>query len=332
MIFVTGGTGLIGANLLALLNAQPNSLPIVALARDPKKVPGHLLQLSNVKWVEGDILDTECLFNAMRGAKQVYHVGAFVSLARRDRPQMFQINVTGTANVVNAALENGVERMLHVSSIAALGIPKDGNQITEAFDGDLERPTWYAHTKLQGELEVWRGIAEGLNAVIVNPCMVLGSNGSDFDRSSPLLFRQTWEGVPFYPKGGTGFIDVRDVANLMLLLMQSTIVGERYILSAENLSYRHILSLIAQVYGKKPSNRPLTPLLEQLAWRAEGIKSFLTGRAPTLTRETLATTSKNRPCDNSKIKAAFPAFNFTPINETIERVCNEFLTINKLKI
>ena len=114
--------------------------------------------------------------------------------------------------------------------------------------------------------------------------------------------------------------------------MQSTIVGERYILSAENLSYRHILSLIAQVYGKKPSNRPLTPLLEQLAWRAEGIKSFLTGRAPTLTRETLATTSKNRPCDNSKIKAAFPAFNFTPINETIERVCNEFLTINKLKI
>lgn len=197
MILITGGTGFLGSHLLRTL--VQSGKPVRALYR--REIPQRLQDIQDrVEWVSGDILDVVRLETAMEGISQVYHSAASVSFSPADRAQMMRINVEGTANVVNMAIDAGVDKMVHVSSVSSIGRAKVGNLIDEDCEW-VESPhnTAYAVSKYQSEMEVWRGIAEGLNAVIVNPSIILGS-GSWHDGSG-MLFKNAWKEFPYYTSG-----------------------------------------------------------------------------------------------------------------------------------
>jgi dihydroflavonol-4-reductase len=282
MILVTGGSGLVGGCLLETLVRQNH--PVRAIYR------GAIPVLKNnahekVEWVKTDILDVAGLEEAMRGVTHLYHAAAIVSFNPRRRAELLKINTEGTANVVNMALEAGVKKMVHVSSVAALGRIREGQLINESMNWTPETSnSVYGQSKYLGEMEVWRGIGEGLEAVIVNPAMILGA--ADWNKSSTKIFKSVYDEFPWCTDGTTGWVDVEDVVKAMIQLMNSTISGERFILSAETRSFKDVFTLMARAFGKKPPHRRVTPFLAGLVWRLEALKSRFTGKDPLLTRET----------------------------------------------
>jgi nucleoside-diphosphate-sugar epimerase len=332
MILVTGATGLVGSHLtyeLLRSGQQVRALKRPDSSMDMlKKVlrlysdrPDELL--SNLEWVEGDILDIFSLEEAMEGVEVVYHCAALVSFLPGDKKRLIRINTEGTANVVNAALEKKVRKLCHVSSIAALGRPEDQDELID------ENLVWktsrnnsvYAISKYGAEREVWRGTAEGLDAVIVNPSIILGVAGDT--RGSSRIFNTVWEGLKFYPPGRNGFVDVRDVARAMILLMNSDICNKRYILNVDNIPYKRLFDLIAAEMGKAGPTVKVSPLMSGLAWRIEKLRSMVTGIKPLITRETAHTAVQYYEYSNEKIKKEL-GFEFTPIEETIRHFCRVF--------
>jgi nucleoside-diphosphate-sugar epimerase len=178
------------------------------------------------------------------------------------------------------------------------------------------------------EMEVWRGIGEGLKAVIVNPSLILG--GDSWENSSSAIFKSAYNEFPWYTNGVSGFVDVRDVARAMMLLMNSEITGQRFILNGENLPYKEIFSLIAKCFGKKPPSKKVTPFLAEVVWRMEAVKSWFTGKKHLLTKETARTAQAKVYFDNSKILEALPQFHFTNIKDTIQFTCERMKEKYKL--
>lgn len=315
---ITGSSGLLGAYLIRELLKRDES--IVALYRSA--IPAILTEeeRSRVKWVKGDILDVVILEELMQECKHVYHCAGLVSFNPSRRQELFKINVEGTANVVNAALVTGVEKLVHVSSVAAIGRKRNNQTVHEGLKwDDNANPSYYGKTKYMGELEVWRGIAEGLNAVMVNPVIILGYG--DWNQGSSATFRNAYNEFPWYTEGVSGFVDAEDVARAMALLMDSSITAERFILSAENLPYRTIFTEMALAFGKKPPHRKVSAWMAELVWRIERWKSFFTGKDPLLTKETAETARQVVHFDNSKILQALPGFTFKPVKETIRECC-----------
>lgn len=329
MIFVTGGAGLVGAALLKQL-LQHNKGPIKALYRNQLPVILSKEELEKIQWVKGDVLDTSVLFEELKGCKQVYHCAAVVSYHQKRREQMYRINIDGTANMVNASLENGIEKFLQVSSVAAIGRIRKGEWVTEETKWTEEtNNSHYGKTKYLSELEVWRGIGEGLNAVMVNPSIILGE--STWEVGSAALFKNAWNEFTWYTNGSTGYVDAQDVAKAMVELMESTITAERFILSHEHFTYRELLTKIANAFGKQPPKREAKPWMGALVWRLEHLKSLVTGKEPLLTKETTKTAQAATFFSNEKIKKALPGFEFTPIDATIERTCSWLKEFYNLK-
>lgn len=333
MVLITGATGLVGSHLAFELIRSGQ--PVRALKRSSsepdmlKKVfrlysdqPDELL--SKIEWVEGDIVDIFSLEEAMEGVGEVYHCAALVSFLPEDRKRLIRINTVGTANVVNAALEKKIRKLCHVSSIAALGRPEDQTDLID------EKLVWkasrhnsvYAVSKYGAEREVWRGTAEGLDAVIVNPSIILGVAGKS--QGSSRLFNTVFQGLNFYPPGKNGFVDVRDVVRAMILLMNSDIRNERYILSVDNIGYKKLFDLIAAEMGKAGPRIKVSPAMSGLAWRWEKLRSVITGVKPLITPETAHTAVQQYEYSNEKIKKEL-GFEFTPIEETIRYFCGVFL-------
>ncbi|HFA51872.1 MAG TPA: NAD-dependent epimerase/dehydratase family protein [Bacteroidetes bacterium] len=321
---ITGATGFIGAYLLHYL-VQKGEKNIRALKR-----PGSPMDLvegikNQVEWVNGDILDLPSLEGAMEGTGRVYHCAAIVSFNHADISKMIKTNQEGTANVVNLALESSIEKLLHVSSIAAIGRKKNEKKVNEKTKWQSDK--WnspYAVSKHLAEMEVWRGIAEGLSAVIVNPANVLGSGFWQGRTSTGQLFYKIWKGMPFYPRGSTGFVDVRDVARFMAELMESDIINERFIISGENLPFRTILNEIADSLNVKKPHIEVTPFIRETAWRAAWVFSKITGKTPFITKQTARASARTFFYENKKSLEAFP-FGYTPIRQTIAETAKQFL-------
>jgi nucleoside-diphosphate-sugar epimerase len=252
----------------------------------------------------------------MEGISELYHCAGLVSFDPSDISQLYKINVEGTANVVNAALDAGISKMVHVSSVAALGRIRKHELITEKMQWTKETSnSTYGHSKYLGEMEVWRGIAEGMDAVIVNPVIILGPG--DWNEGSTKLFKSVYEGFPWFTQGTTGFVDVEDVAKSMRMLMKSTVTAEKFILSEGDHSYEEVLRLIAEAFNKPAPSKKVTPVLSKLVWRIESLRSLFTGKKPLITRETSLTAMAEVHFDNSKLLKALPDFNYTPLEETI---------------
>ena len=327
-ILVTGATGFVGAYLLHHL-LQLGEKNIRATKRPLS--PMHLVSdiEDQVEWMEADIMDTTSLEDAMEGDTQVYHCAAMVSFNGKNAGQMIRVNQTGTANVVNVALDLGVEKLLFVSSIAAIGRHKKQNIIDENTkwqDSKWNSP--YATSKHLAEMEVWRGIAEGLNAVVVNPSNILGSGFWKERTSTGQFFYKIWSGFPFYPIGGSGFVDVRDVIRFMVKLMESDISAERFIINAENLPFKTILDQIALSLNMKKPRIKLTPFMGEITWRVVWLISKLTGKEPFITKQMVRASKQNFVYENGKSLSIFP-FNYTPIKNTLAETAEQFLLSTK---
>lgn len=330
MLFVTGGTGLIGSHLLfELVSAGKKVKALKRKTSDLQQVlktfswyaenPQELF--SQINWVEGDMLDYFGLENLLSGVEEVYHCAAIVSFDGKERKQMIRNNVEGTANLVDAALENGVKKLCHVSSVAALGKNRNGYPVDELTTWTpSKKVTGYSQSKFFSETEIWRGIEEGLNAVIVNPSIVLGPG--NWDAGSSRLFKTIWDGFSFYTKGVTGFVDVKDVAKAMVLLMDDknfeACKNQRFLLNAENLSYRELFFRIADALGKPRPTRVASPVITGVAWRAAWLFRVFSKNSPAISRETAAAGHTQTQFDGSKIKQSVP-FEYLSVSESINQ-------------
>ncbi len=327
MILVTGGTGLVGSHLLFDLVSKGKR--VRALKRknsNTEKVKNIFSYFSEdyntlfnqIEWVEGDITEPFSLIEALKDITQVYHCSALVSFKKSDKKRLHEINVLGTRNLVDSCLNADIQKFCMVSSVGALGTPEQGETvITEKTPWSPEsRHSNYSLSKFHSELEVWRGIAEGLNAVIINPSIILGAGF--WDRGSSLLFSSVAKGLKYYTKGITGYVDVRDVVRVAIALMQSDISGERFIINAENCSYEYIFKTIAQYLEVKAPYKYAKPLMTNIAWRLASLQR-LWGQQPNFTKETALSAHSVHHYDNQKIKTALN-FSFTPIKETIAQM------------
>ena len=281
-------------------------------------------------WIEGDILDISSLETALVGIDFVVHTAAVVSFVPRDRDLMYKVNIEGTANIVNACLKYQINKLCHVSSIAALGRP-DARKVIAGQDLFLdESQRWedspenseYAKTKHLAELEVWRGIAEGLNAVIVNPTLILGEG--DWTKSSTQIFRYVYREKPFYTEGISNYVDVEDVAEIIFKLLFSEITAERFLLNAGSISYQNLFNTIADAMHKKRPSFKVGTGLAGLIWRIEAIRTWLIGTKPLITKETAQSAARRIKYNNDKIKNAL-GFSFQPIEKTVARVSESLL-------
>ena len=294
MIFVTGGTGLLGSYLLRDLVARGEKVRALYRTTIPTTA-----WAGSVEWVQGDILDPVLLAESMRDVEQVYHCAAIVSFNPRKKREMMKVNVEGTTNIVNAALENGRPRLLHVSSVSALGRRYDGGTVSEASKwGEEKNHSHYGHSKYFAEMEVWRAASEGLDTVIINPSLILGAG--NWNDGSSAIFKKAWEEFPWYTEGGGGIVDVKDVVHAMTALMKTDITGERLIINAENWPFRKLFTQMAEAFGKRPPHKKAPPAIIAMLWRLEKMRSFLTGREPVITKETASTAQRTVTYDSSK--------------------------------
>ena len=278
---------------------------------------------SKIEWVNGDILDYNSLLVAMDGIDYVYHCAASVSFQSADKATLVQTNVQGTENIVNAALQSNIKKLLHVSSIGALGRAESNGITTENSEWNNKKTSVYSNSKYLAEIEVWRGIAEGLNAVIINPSIILGPG--DWNTGSAKLFTTMYNGLKFYSVGSNGFVDVEDVTKAMVLLMESNISGERFILNSENIFYKQLFEWMAEALKITPPKYKANKFLSEIGWRLLWAKGLLTGKKSTITKETAETANQLYNYSNEKIKNSI-AIEFIPVKDSIDKYAKFFLS------
>lgn len=322
MNFVTGGTGLLGAHLLHHLISKGEKVRALKRENSSLKSVEDIFDFyqsnalfSQIEWVIGDVLDITSLEEAMNGCDFVYHCAATVSFAKRDKENMFKINIEGTANVVNVALKLKIKKFCHVSSTAALGESIENGKITEEkLWVDKSDKSNYAFSKKFSEMEVWRGIEEGLNAVIVNPSVIIGPGNEE--KSSAALFNKVKKGLKYYTHGVNAFVDARDVAEIMVKLMKSEIHSERFLAIGENISFKELFEQIARNLNRPAPHREAKRWMAEIIWRIEGMRSFIFGSTPLITKENAQSAYRKAYYSNEKTKKALE-FNFISIEKSV---------------
>ena len=328
--FVTGATGLVGSHLL--YDLLQKGYRVKALKR-PKSDTLQVQKIFSlyaddadalfrqIEWTECELLDFQPMSESIDGCSEVYHAAAVVSFNRKDKADMMRINVDGTANIVNVCIEKNIP-LCHVSSIGALGRSESGEPITEndLWQTDKGRSD-YAYSKYKSEMEVWRGIAEGLQAVIVNPAVILGPG--DYTKGSSKFFTQVYRGLRFHTPGVTAFVDVRDVSRCMLQLMEQERFGERYILTAGDLSYRELFNRIADGLKVKRPTIAAQPWMLNVACHLSWFAGKLTGKSLALTKETAHSAFQQIRYSNEKIRKTF-GYEFISLEKCIDDCCRYF--------
>lgn len=334
MILVTGGTGLVGSHLLYKLLKTSNKVRAIYRREHKlalvKKVFSYYSAdyetlFDQIEWVEADITDIPALQRAFQDIDYVYHCAAFVSFEPDKYHVLRKINIEGTANVVNLCLSHQVKKLCYVSSIAAIGHQQNPQQlITEDTNWNQDADnSVYAITKYGAEIEVWRGTQEGIDAVIINPGIIIGPGFWNSGGSSSLI-KKIYKGMPYYTHGVTAYVDVDDVVRAMVLLMQSPIKNERFIVISENLSFKEFQQQTALALGVKPASKEATPLILGLGWRLDWLNRLLTGKRRRLSRQMTRSARSITKYDASKIKNALD-FKFKPMQVSIEDTCQLFL-------
>lgn len=319
---MTGGTGFLGSYIIKHLIEKNYAVRAI---RRGNKEPFWISKeiLDKVEWVEGDVLDVVSLEEAMEDVDTVIHSAAVVAFVKKERKKMYHVNIEGTANVVDIMLEKKIRRLVHISSVAALGRTRTGGHVNEEKKWEESKVnTHYAISKFKSELQVWRGMAEGLEGVILNPSTILGYG--DWNSGSSAIFKNIYKGFKWYTPGTNGFVDVEDVARVTLLLMESNITEQRFIVNGDTWPFKKLQDSIADAFGKKRPSKAATPFLLSIAWRIEKIKSVFTGHRPLLTKESARVAISRTWFENDKLLKALPGFSFTPLEETIKKACEKY--------
>lgn len=320
MVLVTGGTGFLGSILIQHLVQTGHR--VIATKRVDSIIPSRLNAASAVHWVDADITDYFALADIFGEVTQVYHCAAVVSYQKSDWAKMLHTNIQGTKHIVDLCLEHQA-RLVHVSSIASLGPRKNDELISENNFWDDGAPhSKYSLSKYESEMEVWRGIAEGLDAVIVNPSVIMGTGNKE--KGAGALFALINKGLKIYPTGSIGIVDVTDVAAVMIQLMNDTSIhAERFILNSDNLSNKSLLEKIASLLEKPAPSIPAKKWLLSVAWRAAKLQSFFNKKKPALTRETAKASSTLLAYSNKKITDAL-SYQFKPVVETLKEMSLDY--------
>lgn len=332
MILVTGSTGLVGSHVL--LDLVNSGKKVRALKRrnsnldNIKKVFSYYSKdvdklLTKIEFVEGDLLDIFSLEEAMQGVKQIYNCAGFVSFYNKDKDKLRQVNVNGTANLVNAALKTHVKKICHISSVAALGRAENNGTIDENTKWQNSKDnSFYAISKYGAEMEIWRGVHEGIDAIIVNPSIILGSG--HWESASSKLFKTIWKKMLFYTSGLNGFVDVRDVSKTMILLMESDIRNESFLINSENVSYKKLFDEIAENLGKPKPSIKANQFISEIAWRLLKAGDVLFNIEPVITKETAKTANNKYYYSNKKVTEALD-YKFINIEQSIKDIAKLFL-------
>lgn len=327
MIAVTGANGLLGSFIVRKLIEQKASF--VALKRKSSDV--SLLQEVNhlITWRDAEVTDEIALQEALVGVTTVIHAAAIVSFNPRRYKQVMNVNVQGTCNVVNVCLANGVKRLLHISSVAALGRQKDQHVVQENnmwVNSPLN--SIYGESKYLAELEVFRGQEEGLSTVIINPSVILAP--ADWEKSSAKVFKYVWDEKSFYTDGFINVVDVRDVADIVFQLLDKPIEAQRFVVNAGNISFKQFFGLIAKEFECKPPSINLGKALLKIVAQLESVRTWFTGSEPLITRDTARLSGTQFFYDNQKVKQLL-GFQFQPIEKTVHWCCQQYLTKMRTK-
>lgn len=325
MILVTGGTGLLGNHLLLLLSQTEKSIRATYRSEEKKNqtlaffkqlAPENYTEFWNkIEWEQANILDIPRMEEIFDGIKRVYHCAALVSFHKSDFKRLIQINRRGTENIVNLCLSNSVEKLCYVSSTAAIG-GDDKSIITENTKWkNTPTTSGYSISKYSAEKEVWRGIEEGLNAVMVNPCVILGAG--NWNDSSLTLLRTVAKKPSFYPPGSNAIVDARDVSEIMIRLMNSDISAERYLCIGNNQPFEELIRKISLKMGNQPPKRQAKRWMVNIAHGLVWFGSLFSSKKPALTKETVDSLFSNREYSADKVKKELD-FEFHSIEETIE--------------
>ena len=330
MILVTGGTGLVGAHLLYHLIKNDEKIRAIYRSEEKIKAVAKVFSyytnddslVSKIEWIKADITDVPSMIPAFIGIDKVYHCAAFISFNPKDYREMRKVNIHGTAIVVNLSIDAKIKKLCFVGSIASVGDSLNGQPITEENEWNKELDnSGYSITKFGAEMEVWRASQEGIEVVIVNPGVVLGSGF--WSSGSGKLFSQVFKGFNYYTEGITGFVGVKDVVKSMILLMNSDVKNERFILVSENKTYKDILFLIADAFGKKRPSKKIKPWQTTVLWRVSSILSFFTRKEPLLSKYSAKSAHEISKYSSEKIKETIN-FQFEEVETVIKEVCNKF--------
>ncbi|KAA3620667.1 MAG: NAD-dependent epimerase/dehydratase family protein [Flavobacterium sp.] len=327
MVLVTGGTGLVGSHLLYFLLKK--GVAVRAIHRKSSKLESvrKVFQyyteeadslFNAIDWMEADVTDIPALIRAFEGVTHVYHSAAYISFNPRHFQKLKKSNIEGTANIVNLCIENNISKLCHVSSIATLGSTTDGSLIDEQVAWNPEaNNSVYAITKYGAEMEVWRGTQEGVDAVILNPALIMGSG--HWSSSSGVILKMVANGTKYYTSGGVAIVDVQDVVKAMIMLMESEIKNEQFILAGENFSYKELLSKLANALEVKPPFKFIPKWKLDLVRRLDWLSARLTGSRRRLLKATVNSMYNESYFDGGKI-TRFLDFKYTTTTETLERI------------
>lgn len=326
MILVTGGTGLTGSHLVLQL-LESGRRPVRAIYRTDQAIARTKKLFSfykkpylfnEIEWVKADIRNIPSLEEAFKDVDYVYHCAALISFDPADEEKLRKANIEGTANIVNCCLTFGVKKLVHVSSIAALGDFADGQtMVDEKTEWNPEKPhNDYAISKHGAEMEVWRGQQEGLDVIVVNPGIIVGP--PFWNTGSSAMYKMIARGQRFYTLGTMGFVGAYDVARIMVLLMDSDISGERFILSAGDYTYREVFNMAADAMHKKRPAAYAKPWMTSIGWRIDWFLSLL-GKKRLLTKDQARAVHETTRYPNDKIVAAL-GYGFTPIEEVFTEI------------
>ena len=327
MILVTGGTGLVGSHLLYHLLLENDSVRAIHQKNSDLNAVKRVFQFygpdaenffSNIRWVEAGLNDIPELEKAFENVKYVYHCAAIISFDSKDYQKMRRVNIHGTTNIVNLCISSQVNKLCFVSSVAAIENGSEGELMDETDNwNNATDKSDYAITKYGAEMEVWRASQEGIPVMIVNPGVILGSGF--LHKGSGTLFSNVQKGLKFYTEGVTGFVGVQDVVKIMIQLMASNLINQRFLLVSENLSYKNVLFMIADALGKQRPKVKINKLIGACVWRMEYLRSRITLSTPILTKYTAKSANSNHPYTAEKIKKELN-FEFEPIKSCINRV------------
>ena len=325
MIFVTGGTGLLGSHLLYELSKESEGIRAIYRTENRINLTKKIFkyynsenwesQFNKIEWVEGDILDIPKLTEQIEANSIVYHCAAMVSFHPKDFNELIRINRDGTDNIVNVCLANNVKKLCYVSSTAAIG-GEDNRLLNEDEKWKMSPDTaGYTISKYSAEKEVWRGIEEGLNAVMINPCLIFGAGR--WEESSLAIFNNVKKGYRFYPPGSNASVDARDLASILVMLANSEISSERFLCIGSNQKFKVLIDEIAtQLEVRKPT-KLVSRTMVNIARKLIGFTSFFSGKKPAITKETVNSLFSNKSYSSNKIEKAL-GVKFRPLSEQVE--------------